>query len=76
MFLAIMPGIIDRIGPYPNAALRQIRGLEKISGTRLIRITCPGCGYRLRGTQRWLRVAVPKCPNPRCVIFGDVMEIG
>jgi hypothetical protein len=45
LFLAIMPGMIDRIGPYPHAALRQIRGLEKISGTRLIRITCPGCGY-------------------------------
>jgi hypothetical protein len=29
MFLAIMSGIIDRIGPYPRAALRQIRGLEK-----------------------------------------------
>jgi hypothetical protein len=29
MFLAIMPGIIDRIGPYPHTALRKIRGLEK-----------------------------------------------
>jgi len=51
LFLAIMPGIIDRINPYPHAALRQIRGLENISGTRLIRITCPGCGYPA-GTQR------------------------
>jgi len=75
LFLAIMPGIIDRIGPYPHSALRQIRGLEKKSGTRLIRITCPGCGYLLRGTQRWLRVAVPKCPNSRCGNYGDVMEI-
>ena len=41
MFLAIMPGIIDRIGPYPHTALRKIRGLEKTSGTRLIRITWP-----------------------------------
>ena len=76
MFLAIMPGIIDRIGPYPHTALRKIRGLEKTSGTRLIRITCPGCGYLLRGTQRWLRTGVPTCPNPRCDNYGDVMEIG
>ena len=29
LFLAIMPGIIDRIGSYPHAALRQIRGSKR-----------------------------------------------
>jgi hypothetical protein len=29
LFLALMPGIIDRIGPYPHAALRQIRGSKR-----------------------------------------------
>jgi hypothetical protein len=76
MFLTIMPGIIDRIGPYPHASLRQIRGLDKTSNTRLIRINCPGCGYMLRGTQRWLRIAVPACPNPRCPNRDEQMEVG
>jgi hypothetical protein len=72
-----MPGIIDRIGPYPHTALRQIRGLDQRPGnTRLIRITCPQCGYKLRGTQRWLRVGIPACPNRRCDCFGETMEVG
>jgi hypothetical protein len=75
-FLAVMPGIIDRYGPYPHASLRQLRGLDKVSGTRLIRITCPACGYLLRGTRRWLNMGVPTCPNRRCPGFGEVMEVG
>jgi len=75
LFLQVMPGIIDRIGPYPGAALRQLRGLEKTSGARLIRVTCPGCGYLMRVTQRWL-IAVPSCPNPRRDSYGETMEVG
>jgi hypothetical protein len=75
-FLAVMPGIIDRYGPYPHAALRQLRGLDKTSGTRLIRVRCPACGYLLRATQRWLKVGVPTCPNDRCPSYGEPMEIG
>jgi len=76
LFLQIMPGIIDRIGPYPGPALRQIRGLKKTTGARLIRVTCAGCGYLMRVTQRWLTVAVPTCPNPRCGSYGETMEVG
>jgi hypothetical protein len=76
MFLAIMPGIIDRYGPYPHASLRQLRGFDKVSSTRLIRITCPECGYLLRGTQRWLKTGVPNCPNRHCRSYGEPMEVG
>lgn len=76
LFLSVMPGIIDRYGPYPHASLRQLRGLDKVSGTRLIRISCPTCGYLLRGTKRWLKTGVPTCPNGRCAGFGEQMEVG
>jgi hypothetical protein len=75
-FLTVMPRIIDRYGPYPHASLRQVRGLDKVSGTRLIKITCPTCGYILRGTRRWLNTGVPACPNRRCPSFGEQMEVG
>jgi hypothetical protein len=76
LFLQVMPGIIDRYGPFPHTSLRQLRDFEETSGTRLLRITCPECGYRLRGTQRWLKVGVPTCPNPCCESYGEPMDIG
>jgi hypothetical protein len=30
--------------PYPHASLRPLRGLDKVSGTRLVRISYPACG--------------------------------
>jgi hypothetical protein len=38
LFQQLMPTIIDRYGPYPHSALRQLRGLDrKPPGSRLIR---------------------------------------
>ena len=53
LFLAIMPGTIDRIGPYPHPALRQLRRLDrKLARTRMVRVHCAACGYLVRTTQR------------------------
>jgi hypothetical protein len=72
-----MPAIIERIGPYPHAALRQIRGLDDPpKGSRLIGVTCLQCGYKMRVTRRWLRIATPLCPNPCCSGMGEEMEVG
>jgi hypothetical protein len=77
LFQQIMPFVIDRAGLYPHAALRQIKGLDKLPpGSRLIRARCLGCGYTLRAAQKWLSVGVPTCPNPRCEERGAPMEIG
>ena len=76
-FFAIMPATIDRIGPYPHPALRQLRRLDrKLARTRLVRVRCAACGYLVRTTQRWLMVAIPICPNPDCPSHGDPMEVG
>ena len=77
MFFATMPAIIDRIGPYPHSALRQLRGLDrKLARTRLVRVHCAACGDLMRITQRWLMVAIPICPNPNCPSLGKPMEVG
>jgi len=77
LFLAIMPATIDRIGPYPHPALRQLRRLDrKLARTRLVRVNCAACGYLMRTTQRWLMVAVPICPNPDCPSLGEPMAVG
>jgi len=77
LFLSIMPATIDRIGPYPHPALRQLRGLyRKPARTRLVRAHCAACGYLVRTTQRWLMVAIPICPNPDCPSLGEPMAVG
>jgi hypothetical protein len=32
------------------------------SGSRLVKCSCERCGYTVRTTQKWLDVAIPKCP--------------
>ena len=77
LFLSIMPATIDRIGPYPHPALRQLRRLDrKLARTRLVRVHCAACGYLVRITQRWLMVSIPICPNHDCPSHGDRMEVG
>jgi hypothetical protein len=78
-FVTLMvPAIVDRIGPYPNSSLRQLRNLEQPprSKSRLLRVVCPQCGYRMRVAAAWLRVATPLCPNRKCPDFGHEMDVG
>jgi hypothetical protein len=71
----MMPDIVARIGPYPHAALRQLRRLEeRPKRRRLIRVACPDCGYLIRVTKKWLLVAQPLCFNKDCPNFGQEME--
>lgn len=34
------------------------------AGTRLLKCTCPECGYTVRVTRKWLDLAPPACVNP------------
>lgn len=72
----MMPAIIERVGPYPHAALRQIRGLEPPKQSRMIRVTCPHCRFVMRTTWKWLKVFTPRCSNPHCPGCGEEMEVG
>jgi hypothetical protein len=43
---------------------------------RQVRAFCPGCGYTLRASRKWLEVATPVCPNPACPNHLGDMTIG
>jgi SprT-like family protein len=53
--------LIEHIGePYPHAELRPGED-ERKQSTRLLKLSCPGCGYVIRTTQKWIEVGVPTC---------------
>jgi hypothetical protein len=54
--------IIEAIGPYPHGALNAAAQRKKQS-TRMIKCTCPECGYTARTTRQWLEVGPPHCPD-------------
>ncbi len=57
--------ITKELGEYPHAALMAGEGgadAPKKQGTRLLKVECPGCGYVVRTTAKWLTVGVPTCP--------------
>lgn len=52
--------IIDKLGDYPHTKL--IVGLqEKKQSTRMLKLTCAGCGYVVRTSQKWIDVGLPTC---------------
>jgi hypothetical protein len=55
--------ITDKLGPYPHAALKASEVDKKKQSTRLIKAECPGCGYVIRTTRKWIDEAgLPTCP--------------
>jgi hypothetical protein len=56
------------IGPYPHDILAPMTTGKKTQGTRLIKITCPQCGYTARTTASWIEQGLPTCP------CGETME--
>jgi len=52
--------LCEKLGPYPHSAL--ILDLqEKKQGTRMLKLSCPGCGYTVRTTAKWLEIGLPVC---------------
>lgn len=61
--------ILPNLGPYPHAKLDPSRIARQ--STRLIKAHCSHCEYTVRLARKWLRVAPPLCPNPRCEQRGE-----
>lgn len=57
---ASIKGWIEELGPYPHGAMSPTTQQAK-PGSRLLKLECPGCGYVLRTTAKWLLVGVPTC---------------
>lgn len=68
--VARLSEVVGELGPYPHRALEprlQTRarpdGTQTIN-TRMIKVTCPSCGYLLRTTRYWLESkGAPVCPD-------------
>jgi hypothetical protein len=54
--------IVKDLPAYPHGALvgQKTDGPKK-QGTRMIALTCPGCGYKVRTTQKWIDLGLPQC---------------
>jgi hypothetical protein len=48
------------LGRYPHGSLIPGAGMKK-DGTRLVKLECPGCGYILRTTAKWIETGLPTC---------------
>jgi hypothetical protein len=67
--LGVAKPVLAAIGaPYPHARLSaaDTSTTGRTQGTRLLKCACPKCGYTIRTTRKWLDMAVPECPNPKC----------
>ena len=53
---------VNKIGPYPHAAMK-LNLRAKVQGTRLLKASCPECGYVVRVTAKWVEVGLPVCPT-------------
>lgn len=61
--LAWLVPMVEGLPAYPHAAIdpRGAEGEKKKQTTRQLKVECPDCGYTLRGTKKWLSVALPMC---------------
>lgn len=56
----MLQAIVSALGPYPNAAL--LLPDKFTQDTRMLKISCPHCGYLARATARWISTGLPTCP--------------
>lgn len=66
-FVAAVRPVLDRLGPFPHAALslarRETSGPKKQT-CRQVKMTCGSCGYVARTTRKWLDEVGPvHCPT-------------
>jgi hypothetical protein len=55
--LALLPGA------YPHGSLNSLDSGIKKQGTRMVKVSCGGCGYTVRTTRKWLDGSgAPICP--------------
>ena len=65
--------IAKTLGKYPHAVLTP--GEKPKQSTRLIKVSCPSCGYVARVTRKWLDdPGPPVCPTDSVALVEDVKE--
>lgn len=53
--------VAAELGPYPHEKLRPLPK-KAVQKTYMLKLTCPGCGYTVRTTKKWVEVGNPVCP--------------
>jgi len=61
-FKRLVAPIMAECGEFPHRALEAGARIGKTQSTRMIKCTCPGCGYTVRTTRVWIETAIPRCP--------------
>jgi hypothetical protein len=55
--------LVEELGEYPHARLTSLAGGPKKQTTRMLKVACPGTGYTVRMTRKWIdEVGLPVCP--------------
>ena len=53
--------LLASLGTYPHAKM-NIDALRKKQSTRMLKASCPACGYTVRLTKTWADQGLPSCP--------------
>lgn len=51
---------------------RRVKGTART--TRLRKVHCVECDYKVLMSRVWMAVALPPCPNPDCKLYGTPMS--
>lgn len=55
--------LLNELGDYPHDELSKMTNGRKKDTCRLLKAECPGCGYVIRVTRKWMEKAgLPTCP--------------
>ena len=53
--------LVSGLEEYPHARL-NVSG-RKVQTTRMLKASCPVCGYTIRLTSKWANLGLPSCPQ-------------
>lgn len=54
--------LIEGLGEYPHEKL-NVGANRKTQSTRMLKASCPSCGYTIRLSSKWANVGLPSCPT-------------
>jgi hypothetical protein len=55
-----LKAIVLELGTYPHSRLTPTLKTKK-QGTRMLKASCPKCGYTIRLTKQWALLGMPRC---------------
>ncbi len=72
---AVLAKVAAKLGAYPHARLNGQS--KRKQGTRMLKVSCPDCGYVARITRVWIAVGLPTCPcSCRMTLDGEQVAAG